>query len=449
MNSATLPRKLEFSDALAIVVGVMIGSGIFLVPSSIAQTLPSPAAIVAVWVFGGVISLFGALAFAELCAMMPDTGGQYTHLREAFGPLCAFLFGWALFTVIRAGGTATLAVGFTIYLGQFVPMSPVISKTAAVAIVLIFTCVNYRGVRLGAGVQRLLTVLKVLGIVVVIGAAFMSSQPSATDWTSSGAGLSLSSFGVAMIACLWAYQGWFAVCWVAGEIKQPGRNLPLSLGLGVGATIALYVSANLAYMKILSVTEIAKADRVAAMVTERVLGPSGAMLVSLTILISIAGAINGGLLAAPRVYFAQARDGLFFRRFGTVHPRFETPAFSILATGVWASILAVSGTYQKLFSYVIFTSWIFYGLTVAAVFVLRRKYPDLPRPYKTWGYPVTPLIFIVVTVAFVANSIITTPGPSLIGLGIVASGIPIYLYWRRQGPAVPIEPAISAARNAR
>lgn len=431
MTSTELPRKLEFTDALAIVVGVMIGSGIFLTPSSIAQTLPSPAAIAAVWVFAGIISLFGALAFAELCAMMPDTGGQYTHLREAFGPLCAFLFGWALFTVIRAGGTATLAVGFSIYLGHFVPMPPAVSKAAAVAVVLIFTCVNYRGVRLGAGVQRLLTLLKVLGVIIVIAVAFASPRPPATDWAAEGSGVSLSSFGVAMIACLWAYQGWFAVCWVAGEVKRPGRNLPLSLGLGVGAVMALYVAANLAYMKILPVAEIARTERVAATVTERALGPAGATLVSLTILISIAGAINGGLLAAPRVYFAQARDGLFFRKFASVHPRFETPAFSILATGLWASLLAASGSYQKLFSYVIFTSWIFYGLTVAAVFVLRRKYPDLPRPYKTWGYPVTPLIFILVTIAFVANSIVTTPGPSLMGLGIVASGIPIYLYWRR------------------
>ena len=427
----------------------MIGSGIFLVPNSIAQTLPSPAAIMAVWIFAGVISLFGALAFAELSAMMPDTGGQYTHLREAFGPFCGFLFGWALFTVIRSGGTATLAVGFSIYLGQFVPMTPIASKLAAVAVVLLFTWVNYRGVRLGAGVQRLLTVLKVLGILIVIAAAFASRQPVATELTATGSGVSFSSLGVAMIACLWAYQGWFAVCWVAGEVKRPDRNLPLALGCGVGFGIAIYLAANVAYMRVLSIDEIARTERVAATVTERAIGPLGAILVSLTILISIAGAINGGLLAAPRVYFAQALDGLFFKRFGSVHPRYETPAFSILATGLWASLLAASGSYQKLFSYVIFTSWIFYGLTVAAVFVLRRKYPDLHRPYKTWGYPVTPLIFIAVTIAFVVNTIITTPGPSLIGLGIVASGAPVYLYWRRRSQLAGSMPAVATARNHR
>ena len=431
MQAAELPRKLGLLDALAIVVGTMMGSAIFLVPSSIARTLPSAALMLAVWIFAGLISLFGALAFAELDAMKPATGGQYVHLRDAFGPFWAFLFGWALFLVIRSGGTATLSVGFSIYLAHFVPLPPEWRKAAAAAVILILTAVNYRGVRLGAGVQKTFTFLKVLGLALLVGGVFLSAAQKPIDWTPAPGGFSFSSFGVAMIACLWAYQGWFAVSWVAGEVRRPERNLPLAFGAGVGIVIVLYLSANISYLRVLSVAEIAKAERVASAAAERALGSAGATLVAATILVSIVGAINSGLLAAPRVYFAQARDGLFFRKFGEVHPRFQTPSFATLMQGVWATLLAVSGSYEKLFSYVIFTSWIFYGMTVGAVFVLRRKHPDAPRPYKLWGYPVTPLVFIGVTAAFVINTVITTPGPSLIGLLLVASGVPVYWWWTR------------------
>ncbi|MGH9721278.1 MAG: APC family permease [Bryobacteraceae bacterium] len=423
-----LPRKLSFVDALAIVAGTMIGSAIFIVPSTIAQTLPSTASIVSVWVVAGVITFFGALAFAELGAMMPATGGQYAHLREAYGPLWGFLFGWALFLVIRSGGTATLAVGFSIYLGQFLPLSPITSKLAALALIGALTWVNYRGVRQGAAVQKTFTLLKVLGLVILIGSAVLSGAPSKMTWEP--ATISLNQFGVAMIACLWAYQGWFAVSWVAGEVQRPERNLPLSLVLGVGIVMAIYLSANFAYLHVLTLPEIMKADRVASLTAERVMGPIGSTFVSLAILVSIVGATNSGLLAGPRVYFAQARDGLFFAKFGEVHPRFETPAFSVLMQSAWAAVLAASGSYEKLFSYVIFTSWIFYGMTVAAVIVLRRKQPNLPRPYKMWGYPITPVLFVLVTAGFVVNTIFTKPGPSLIGLLLVATGVPVYYAWR-------------------
>lgn len=430
-----LPRKLGLLDSLAIVVGNVIGSAIFLVPSSIAQTLPATSWIMAVWIFAGVISLFGALAFAELGAMIPATGGQYVFLREAYGPFWAFLFGWALFLVIRSGGTATLAVGFAIYVSYFVPLTYFGSKLTVITVIAILTFVNYRGVEAGAAVQKVFTLLKIAGLSIVIAGAFASRQAPGINWSAAPAGFSMSQFGIAMIACLWAYQGWFAISWVAGEVKRPERNLPLSLGFGVAIVIVTYLLANLAYLNVLSIPEIASTERVAATAAERSIGRAGATLVSATILVSIFGALNAGILSAPRVYFAQARDGLFFKKFGEVHPRFQTPSFSILMQGIWASILAVSGTYEKLFSYVIFTSWLFYGLTVAGVLVLRRKRPDLPRPYKMWGYPVAPLVFVLVAFGFVLNTIVTKPWPSIVGLLLIATGIPAYYFWRPRNPA--------------
>jgi APA family basic amino acid/polyamine antiporter len=240
-----------------------------------------------------------------------------------------------------------------------------------------------------------------------------------------------SDFGIAAIACLWAYQGWFVGGMVAGEIKRPERNLPLALSLGVGGIIVIYLSANLAYLHILTVPEVAGAERVAALMASRTLGEIGASVVSLVILVSIFGALNGGIMGGSRVFFAMARDGLFFKKIGEVHPKYETPAFAILVQGGWATFLALSGTYEKLFSYVIFSSWIFYGLAVAGVFVLRKRQPDFPRPYKMWGYPVTPALFVLTAALFVVNTLVTKPVPSLLGLVCVASGVPAYLFWRR------------------
>jgi APA family basic amino acid/polyamine antiporter len=431
MPAAELPRKLGLLDATCIVVGIIIGSGIFLVPQAVAQAIPSTGAILAAWVLAGALSLIGALAFAELGAMLPDTGGQYVYLREAYGPLWGFLWGWALLLAIRSGGTATLAVAFAIYLGYLIPLTPSAAKLVSVAMIALFTWVNYRGVRPGAVVQNVFTFLKVAGLAALIGAAFLSPLPSVTEWTFRSPELSWSRFGVALIACFWANQGWFSVSIVAGEIRNPGRNIPLALGFGVAIATSLYIIANLAYLRVLTIAEIAAAPRVAAPVAERAIGPQGAALVSLLIILSITGALNGGLLTGPRAYFAQARDGLFFRAFSRIHPRYETPGPAILLQGAWAAALAASGTYQKLFSYVIFVSWVFYGLTVLAVPILRRRRPDLPRPYKTWGYPVTPAIFLAVTSWFLVNALITTPGPSVAGAAILAGAVPLYAYWRR------------------
>jgi len=431
-GAAELPRKLSVVDSAAIVVGTVIGSAVFIVPNSVAQNLQSVPAFLGVWMFTGILSFFGALAYAELGAMMPSTGGQYVYLREAYGPLPAFLCGWAFFLVIQSGAIATLAAGFSIYLSYFVPLGTPLARLVSVALILALTGVNYRGVRQGAAVQKTFALLKLAGIAILVASAvFATREPGTVAPAATPAGFAFRQFGVAMIACLWAYEGWNCISFVAGEIKNPQRNIPLALGLGVATIMVIYLSANLAYLKILPLAEIAEAPRVAATVAERTLGAVGATFVSLTILLSIIGSTNGSILTAARVYFAQARDGLFFSRVAEVHPRFETPGFSLLFQGVWASILAASGSYEKLFSYVIFAAWIFYGMTVTAVLILRRKEPNRERPYRMWGYPVTPMLFAGVSFWFVGNTLVTRPGPSLLGLAIIATGVPVYFYWRR------------------
>src|SRR5437660_2856460 len=415
-----LPRKLGLVDATAIVIGDVVGTAIFLVPNSVGRDLPSAAMILLVWTVTGALSFFGALAYAELGAMIPSTGGQYVFLRDSYGPLWGFRCGWSFILAIYSGANATLAVGFATYLSFFVHLTPLLFKLAAVGLVAVLTLVNYRGVELGAATQRFFTLLSVSGLVAIIGSALVNRRSTAIEW-SLPASVPWSHFGVAMIACLWAYEGWSSVSFVAGEIKEPQRNLPLALGLGVATIVALYVLANVAYLKILPISTIASTERVAATMAERTIGPLGASLVALTVLLSTAGCTNAGTMTGPRIYFAQARDGLFFERIGSVHPRFQTPAVSILVQGIVTAILALSGSYEKLFSYVTFVAWVFYGLTVVGVLVLRRKRPDLPRPYKMWGYPVTPGLFAAIALGFALNTLMRSPGPSLDGVAI-ASG---------------------------
>jgi APA family basic amino acid/polyamine antiporter len=334
-------------------------------------------------------------------------------------------------------------VSFSIYAGQFIHLTPVTSKLIALALIAVLSAVNYVGVREGAMVQVTFTFLKIAGLLLLIGGAFFShlAAPAAPPAVISG--FSLAHFGTAMIACLMAYNGWTYISFVAGEVKQPARNLPRSLTLGMGVVMALYVFANVAYLKVMSVAQIAATSRVGAALAERTMGSIGATLVSLTVLISIVGAINGCILTAARIPFAQAQDGLFFHRFGRVHPRFLTPAFAVVLQGLWTSVLVVSGSYESLSSYTIVAAWMFYMLSVAAVFVLRRKQPDLPRPYRMWGYPYTLGAFMLVSLWFVGNAFVTEPGPSLAGLIIIAAGILMYGVWRK--PAQPRDATVKVA----
>jgi APA family basic amino acid/polyamine antiporter len=420
MNTAQdLPRRLGMVDATAIVIGIVIGSGIFVLPNLIARSLPSASAILAVWMVAGVLSFFGALAYAELGAMLPATGGQYVYLREAYGPLCAFVCGWTFMLAVMAGGSAWMAVTFSIYMGYFLPLSAAAAKALAVALIAVLSAVNYLGVQEGAWVQRTFTGLKIVGLLVLIGAGLASPH---TAGQAAGPKLSSMHFGVAMAACLMAYNGWSYVSFVAGEVRDPQKNLLRSLVLGMAAVAVLYVSANIAYLKVMTVAQIAATDRVGADLATLTMGRIGGAFVSLTVLLSIIGAVNGCILTGARIPFAQARDGLFFARFGKVHPRFQTPSFAILCSGIWTAILVLTGSYETLYSYSILAAWIFYTMCVGAVFVLRRKLPDVHRPYRMWGYPYTLWLFVAVSVWFMADALITQTRPSLMALVIVAAG---------------------------
>ncbi|HUQ92373.1 MAG TPA: amino acid permease [Bryobacteraceae bacterium] len=432
-----LSRRLSLIDCTAVVIGSTIGTGIFIVPGSIAQSLPRAEWILSVWVITGLLTFCGAMAFAELGAMIPSTGGQYVYLREAYGPLCAFLCGWAFLLIIQSGTIAAKAAGFAIYLLYLAPLHPVWGQIAALSMIALLTFVNYRGVRFGARVQNIFTLLKLTGLATVIIGAYLA-QPVSRTATSTAAPFQWSHFGVAMVACLFAYEGWNKVTFIAGEIQRPEQNLKRSLVLGLAVVIGVYLLANLSYLRVLPIDEIASTRRVAALAAERAMGAAGAVVVTLSILVSIIGSTNGGMMTTPRVYFAMARDGLFFKQFGEVHPRFQTPAFAILLQGVWAAVLTLSGSFDALASYAIFSAWLFYALTVAAVIVLRRKQPEMARPYRMWGYPFTAILFVVVSLWLVSNTVVSNPWPSLIGIAIIGSGVPAYFLLRRAA-AVPEE----------
>ncbi|MBU1187384.1 MAG: amino acid permease [Acidobacteria bacterium] len=432
-----LPRVLTLWDIVGIVVGGVIGSGIFIVPAAIASNVTSPLLILAVWVTGGILSFFGALAFSELGAAYPQAGGSYVYLREAYGPLVSFLFGWTLFLVIDTGAIATLAVAFSsIYLPHFFTMTPQVQKLIAVVFVLALVSINYVGVRWGANVQNLLTAIKftALGgicfVLLVFGkgntANFVSPAPESFSW-----GL-VGSFGVAVVAVLWAYKGWEAATYSAGETKNPGKNLPLGLFIGIVSVIGIYIVTNLAYLYLFPAEKIAQSERVASDAMSLIIGPIGASIVAALILISMTGAANQILLTSPRVYYAMAHDGLFFNKLKSVHRRFLTPHLAIVTMGVWSIILSVSGTFEQLFTYVVFGQWIFFGMTAGAVFILRKKRPDLPRPYKTFGYPVTPFLFILAALFISFNTLINEFLNALAGLAIIALGLPAFLYWRKK-----------------
>jgi len=437
-KSATpeLPRVLGLFSIVAIVVGTMIGSGIFINPPKVAQDVGTPELMMAVWIVGGLLSFFGALSLGELGASFPQAGGIYIYLREAYGTLIAFLFGWTLFLVVEAGTLATLAVGFsTKYLPYFVKLSGLQGKVVAVALILILAMVNYMGVKKGAFVMNFLTSLKFIALIGICVVVFIFAKGSTGNFLSSSSGAQppgnvLGSFGIALVAALWAYKGWETSTYSAGEIKNPQKKLPLGLFIGTASVVFLYILANLAYLYVFPAAEMAKSSRIAADVMQAAVGPVGASIIALIILTSITGTCNGHLMTSPRAFYAMAKDGLFFKSVAKIHPKYLTPHVAIIVLAVWGCILSTSGTFEQLFTYVIFGYWIFMGLTVAGVIILRRKMPDLPRPYKTWGYPVTPILFILSAVFLTLNSLVRTFWNSFAGLGVIAIGIPVYFFWK-------------------
>jgi basic amino acid/polyamine antiporter, APA family len=435
MTTSSLSRSLGQRDLILIVIGTVIGSGIFLVPSTVLrQTGGSVPIALAVWVVAGVLSLLGALTYAEMGAAKPEAGGLYVYIRDAFGPLPGFLYGWTAFFVLGSGSVATLAVAFTSYLREFMPVSPVVAKVVPVVIIAIIMAVNVRGVRQGADVQNVSTAIKAGGIVVMSvlllalgGRATAVPVPS----VATPAEVSLwSGVGLAMIGVLWAYEGWQYATFSAGETVNPQRTFPRAMVLGSIVLIAIYLLANAAYLVALGPGGVMASERVAADAVSAVLGPAAGKVIAAIILVSMFSAANGLTLTTPRLYFSMARDRVFFAKFAEVHPRFGTPALAIVVSSVWAMLLAISGTFEQLLTYVVFAGWIFYALGGLAIFVYRRKQPDMPRPFRTPGYPVTPILFVASAVAIVLNTIVSQPGRAAVGIGLMLLGVPAFYLWR-------------------
>jgi len=429
-NNNILKRVFTLFDSTMINVGTIIGSGIFLVPTTVALYLESSYLMAAVWIIAGAVTLFGALSMAELGAAMPNSGGQYVYLREAYGPVWGFLYGWAAFTVINSASIAAVAVAFATYLKYFHPFTPIEVKLIAIFSIGAFTALNSFHLKSGLWTQNIMTFSKVgvllafvaLGLTLE-GGSFTNFQPLMPTGSFSSL---LGPFSLALVAVLWSYDGWIEVTYVGGEIKNPGKNIPLSLIYSTILLIALYLAVNFVFVYLLSISGIAGSELVASDAAQVILGPKGVILVILAILLSTLGAINVNVIACPRIYYAMAVEKLFFRSAANIHPRYGTPLYSILFQGIWASVLVFSGTFYQLITYVVFTSWIFYAMSCGAVIVLRKKRPNMERPYKTWGYPYVPIIFILFAVFIVGSTLINDTRDSLIGIGLVLIGLPVY-----------------------
>ncbi len=452
-----LLRNLGRWDAAAIVVGTIIGSGIFLVPKAMVLNVGTPGKVLLVWIAGGLLSLFGALTYAELAAALPQAGGEYVYLREAYGPLWSFLYGWTQFWVAKSGSIATLATAFAYYLATFFPaldgllfeialpigpgggpLAITRGQIFAIALILTLGAVNCLGVKLGGRLQTHVTAVKVGLILALVGlTALLGSGSAANFSTATAAPGGIAGWVAALVAALWAYDGWNNVNMVSSEIEDPRRNIPRALILGTALVAALYLAANLAYFFVLTAAEVASSDRVAAAAARKFLGQPGAGAVALAAMVSIFAALNGSILSGARVPFAMARDGFFFQPLARIHPRFRTPHVALLLLCGWAALLTLSGRYEELYTYVIFASWILYAMTTATVFVLRRKRPDLPRPYRTLGYPVVPALFVLAAGFLVAVTLHNSPRESIMGLALVAGGTPFFAFWRRRREQPP------------
>jgi APA family basic amino acid/polyamine antiporter len=454
-NKSSLLRVLGLREGIAIHMGVIIGSGIFLVPATIAGHLHAMGPIMLVWIVAGMLTLFGALTLAELSAVLPQAGGPYVYLSHSFGRIWGFLFSWNDFFINKAGSAAAIAVAFATYLGYFIPAitqqntfftfgssifgSPVgfgWVQFIAIATIVLVTIINVRGVKLGGWVMTIFTSAKVLALVGLILAAFLSGKGSTQNflpwWPSHWGSEMFSAFGLAMISALWAYDGWIDVTLTAGEFKNPERNVPWSLLIGTLAVITLYLLANLAYAFVIPLEIMSKSGRIAGDVAQTVLGPVGASLVVIGIVCSAFGTTNGMLLGGPRSLYAAAVDGTIAKSLGKVHPRYRSPYVAIITMGIWGSLLTLSGTYDQITSYVVFGSWGFYALTALSVIVLRKKMPDAVRPYKAWGYPYATLLFVAIAGWFLYNTLVEDTRNAVIGIALLLVSVPLYFYWTRK-----------------
>lgn len=432
----TLERTLTFRDLVFIVIGGVIGSGIFIVPATVLRQVGGSVGIaLGVWLGAGVLSLLGALTYGELSALKPEAGGIYVYLRDAFGPFVGFLYGWTLFFVITSGTVATLSVAFTAYLAELVPISPLVGRLAAIAMIVATMLINLVGTRESASVTNWATSFKLGALVLmsvlllVAGDAASSALPAADAAPLGGVAL-LSAIGLATIGVLWAYEGWQYATFSAGEIRNAQHAFPRGIALGTIVLILVYCLANVSYVAALGPEGVMASPGVAASAVSATFGSGAGRLIAFAILVSIFSAAHATVLTCSRVFYAMARDGVFFRRLAEIHPKTGTPAYAIVASCGWAMLLAFTGTFEQLLTYVVFTGWIFYALGAASIFVYRRREPGAARPFRVPGYPWTPVLFVLASIAIVGNALVTTPVQAMIGLGVVFLGAPAYLLWK-------------------
>jgi APA family basic amino acid/polyamine antiporter len=451
-SKPSLVRGLGLLDSVLLLVSGVIGSSIFLTAKDIAGPLPQPVLFLLVWVLGALISLCACFAFAELGSMFPDSGGQYIYLREAYGDLIAFLYGWMLFSVANGGSIAALSVASAAYLGEVFPLVSqrhVVLAVAGIALtrahllglvlIAVLTYVNVIGLRWGTLLQNISTWTKFTAMAAFVTLGFAIGKGHWSNFQAHGVGITMglgpaqliSALGVGMIAVFWAYDGWVYITWVAGEVKNPRQNVPRAMVLGVLAVGIIYIAMNLTYVYALPLKEIAAHETIAHAAAAALFSPSAAVWLSLMIAISCFSAAATCTLSGARVYLAMAQDGVFFKRMAVIHPQWRTPAFSLIGQGIWAAALTLSGRYDQLYTYVIYGMVLSYTLTVIGMFRLRWKRPEIPRPYRCTGYPWLPAIYVLIGTAWTLNTIITRPTQAFWGTAIVLIGVPGYLYWKR------------------
>ena len=436
-----LERRLGAWDGCLITIGAVLGSGIFLASGDVARALPGHSLPIAAWLAGGLLTLAGAVSYAELSGMFPGAGGLYHFLREAYGPLPGFLYGWTAFAVIMSGGIAALAAGFAEYLGVLVPsLGGALERWVAAAVIVGLTAINHRGVAPGAALQRLLTTVEVATIasfivfgLVIVPAPLLPAPESIVQQAETAARPPLfAGAAAAMVAVLWCYDGFYGLAFSAGEMRHPERDVPRGMIAGTVVLAVLYILVNATYARALPGRALTDAPRVAESAAVALFGHAAARAVGAAILITTLGCLATTILYSSRIYLPMARDGIFFRAASIVHPRFRTPTFGLWGQSTWAVLLALTGTYRQLYTFVVFAGVLFHAATGAAVFVLRARQPDAPRPYRAWGYPLTPILFVGSCALLLVMTAVARPVESLCGLGLVALGLPAYAFWRRR-----------------
>jgi APA family basic amino acid/polyamine antiporter len=432
--SDRLVRRLGVWSAGAVLVGSTIGSGIFRVPSVAAAESGTVGAIALLWVLGAMVALFGALTIAELATMFPRSGGIYVFLRETYGPVPAFLFGWTRLLVIQPSVIGGIAMIFAAYVGAFIPLSEGQVRLVAIGAILLVASANYRSVSFGAAVQNVSTAAKVLALVGLAAVAFVFADRSAGSLAVAPelAPLSWAGFGIALIAVMWTYDGWADAGYIAGEVRDPARALPRALVGGTLVVVFVYLVVNAAYLYVLPVPDMAASSLVAADAATRIFGAAGAGVVAAMVMLSTFGALNGVTMSGPRVFYAMASDGLVFRPVASVHPRFGTPNVAIALAATLGILYVSVRTFEQLAEAYVLGIWPFYVLAVIAVFLLRRRRPDIERPYRTFGYPVVPAVFLLASLAMLGNAVLNRPVSTLLGFGIILAGVPVYYVWNKK-----------------